>query len=202
MMNGDQVIASVRDEDIDPHARISRQALAKSVVEKMKAAIAQDRKNRSPKELLHEIIYTVLTTLGLILFLIAASLIYSRIYNYIRNGTERFVPSLKIKSYEILTSQRLSDFLVWLVQASRLLVTIVAFYVYLPLVLSFFPATANFAPKLYGYVVDPLKSMFTVVLDYIPKLFFIVILILLTRYLLRIRSAPLPQLAIALRESS
>jgi small-conductance mechanosensitive channel len=66
------------------------------------------------------------------------------------------------------------------------LLIIVILFFYLPLLFSFFPQTENLVNRFYQYIADPVKSVGRGLLNFLPNLFYIFIIILIARYLLRI----------------
>ena len=67
----------------------------------------------------------------------------------------------------------------------RVLVYAILLYVSLPVVFSIFPATQGYSEKLFGYVLGPFKDLIWGVINYIPKLVAIVVIVVMTRYLVR-----------------
>jgi small-conductance mechanosensitive channel len=63
---------------------------------------------------------------------------------------------------------------------------LVVSYVYLQTVLALFPWTRWFASNLLNQIINPLTSIGAAIVDYLPKLLFLVILILITRYILKL----------------
>ncbi|RYZ77702.1 MAG: mechanosensitive ion channel family protein [Proteobacteria bacterium] len=125
-------------------------------------------------------------TVALILLLFLFGRIFPKIHSRISSSEGRIIKSVKIQSFELLNAARITGFLHWLVSAFRIAVTLLALYIYIPLVLSFFPWTSSWSPKLLGYVVTPFVTLFHVVVDYIPKLFFVIAITLITRYVLKL----------------
>jgi small-conductance mechanosensitive channel len=186
IMADDTVIASLRDEDVSSKIAPNRQEMAKVVASRMRKAIKADRVLKSPTEIFWGVGYTLLATLGLILVLSLLGRLFPRFYSLIQQNEGRYIRSIKIKTFEILNSARIVAVLLWLAKALRVLITVMIFYIYIPLLLSFFPWTANWTPKLYGYIVDPIVKIFNVAVAFIPNLFFIIAISLVTRYLLKL----------------
>ncbi|RYZ94394.1 MAG: mechanosensitive ion channel, partial [Proteobacteria bacterium] len=84
-----------------------------------------------------------------------------------------------------MNAARIIAVLEWIAGMVRVVITLLALYIYVPLVLSFFPWTANWAPKLFSYILDPLYTILRVVLEFIPNLFFLLAIALVTRYVLK-----------------
>jgi small-conductance mechanosensitive channel len=69
---------------------------------------------------------------------------------------------------------------------SKALLILLLIYVYLNSVLNLFPWTRYIAQSIINYTVEPLLIMARAIIDYLPKLFFLIILILVVRYLLKL----------------
>ena len=67
----------------------------------------------------------------------------------------------------------------------RWVLIIVLVNITLPTILSIFPATEGIAAKLIGFILTPLKNVVFGFIDFIPSLFAIVIIIMVTRYVVR-----------------
>jgi small-conductance mechanosensitive channel len=181
---GDLTIVSLTHQDaLD--AKKPRQSLAAEVSSAVKDAIQEERKARSPRQLATSIAFAGATTLLLILLLFALRASFPRLYATIKRARGKTIKPLRIRTLDILSAERITDTLVWLAQSTYFLLTLTLFYVYVPLVLSYFPWTANFAPKIFHFILNPIKKIAIVFYDYVPNLFFILVAIFVTRYVLR-----------------
>lgn len=179
---GDEVVMTVMDADVVPGG-LSRSALASGYANRILQAAAAAVWARSPTGLIVEIGKTILATAGLILLLYGLRVLFNRLYGFLRGPG---VPPLHLKRFELLSARRFSEVLTAVARGIRVVVTLLLFYIYVPLVLSFFPWTAPYAAKIVGYVVTPLKAVGTGFLEYLPKIFFIAVIVLVTRYLLKL----------------
>lgn len=182
----DVVIANFTEADAKSNKVDSAQTLAENTIAKIQNAAKREREAMTANSLLSGIIYTLIATLVLIAILTVFSFGYPKVYERIENSKGKFIRSFRIQSFEILTADRIVETLLWLAQVSRLLLTLLVFYIYVPLVLSQFPMTADWAPQILGYIVDPLQQLGAVVIEYIPKLFFLAVIWFATRFLLRV----------------
>ncbi|WKW13251.1 mechanosensitive ion channel family protein [Pseudogemmatithrix spongiicola] len=94
------------------------------------------------------------------------------------------LPSLRIKTLELLTAEQVAQGLAAVLRFLRVAVILVLLYFYLPLVLGFFPWTEPYADRLLGYVLDPLGRVGWGILEYLPNIAFIAVIIVVTRYAL------------------
>lgn len=94
------------------------------------------------------------------------------------------LPSLRIKTLEILTAEQVAQGLTAALRFTRVAVVLLLLYFYLPLVLGFFPWTEPYADRLLDYVLEPLGRVGWGVLEYLPNIAFIAVIIVVTRYAL------------------
>ena len=138
-----------------------------------------------PDGLFLSVIYAVISTIALLIILYILNIIFAKLTERVTNWKGTKIRSFRIRSLELLTAERLITTILWLFHAIRILLTLLLLYFYIPLVFSFFPWTEDFVPTLLHYVIDPLKTVFAVIIAYVPKIFLIVIVILITKYILR-----------------
>ncbi|HEY4320997.1 MAG TPA: mechanosensitive ion channel domain-containing protein [Gemmatimonadales bacterium] len=86
----------------------------------------------------------------------------------------------------MLSSARLGDGLTVIARSARTLLTLLMFYVYLPLVLSFFPWTQPMSRRIVGYVTTPLRSLLNGFLAYLPNVLFAIIIVIVARYVIKV----------------
>lgn len=181
----DYYIVSLRDGDFDYPQDQTFEEAAKDVVGKIKAIIITQREVQGPENLIKGFIYTGVATLFFVLVLFVFSKIFPRIYNFIEEKGKG-IPSFKIQTWEVLSSARVVQFILWLTHVLRIVLTLAAFYIYIPMVLSFFPQTAPMAPYIFNFIADPLKQILNTFLGFIPNLFFIIVVAFIATYSLKL----------------
>ncbi|WP_449244521.1 mechanosensitive ion channel family protein [Desulfobacca acetoxidans] len=95
------------------------------------------------------------------------------------------IPSLKIQSYELLSAERLTAILKGLVRILRYACYLILSYTFIPLVLSVFPGPRKYVLQYLSYIIVPLETLFHGIVAFIPNFFFIVVIILVIRYVLK-----------------
>lgn len=68
----------------------------------------------------------------------------------------------------------------------RIGVIALSLFVFAPFMFSFFPWAENVVNLFYGYIAKPIKFIFYGVIDFIPSLFFILIIVFFARYIVRV----------------
>ena len=180
---GDLNLVSLRERDLEDHADL--ETSARAIAESIRQSIGEYRARRSPRTILLGAIYTALSTLALII----ALMVLGRGKRYLTikasTFTEHYVANLKIKSYQLVSPHRIHQLLAALLTAARVLATLILFYVYVPLVLSFFPWTARWAPTIINAILDPVRNLASILIAYAPNLFYIAVILAFTHYTMK-----------------
>ncbi|WP_297096483.1 mechanosensitive ion channel family protein [uncultured Draconibacterium sp.] len=132
-------------------------------------------------------LYTILALAGLILIIFLINKFFSLL-------------NVKLEHYEKGLKQKRKSFLKYLLPNNtgniflliskivKFALLVVVLFLYLPFLFSFLPWTRDLADKFYGYLADPVKKIANDFVDFIPNLFSIFVIIMITRYLLKIMS--------------
>jgi small-conductance mechanosensitive channel len=184
MAEGRQIV-SIFDTDASLEG-IPRQVLTKAYVVKLREAIDAYRIDRSPKNILRGLEYTLLATIVLAVSLLTLLRLYRKVYSILEGRFKTKVSSLHIKSFEILHAETVWSILTYSLRSVRLIIVLLIIYIYLHFVLRFFPWTRPFAGHLLDYVLMPVLDIGRSFLEYIPSLIFIAILVVVVRYALKI----------------
>ena len=180
----DLIVMSVTDQDAKV-AGMSRHALASIDAQRISSALATLRKEYSLKSLMLGGVYAVVVTAFLILILRLLGFLFPKLYRKLDSWRGRRIPSLRIQKYELVPSDRIADFAIELARLLRLAVLVVVVYFYASLVLGFFPWTRGYAGILVGYVLSPLKLVGREFVAYLPNVFFIAVVVLVSYYVIR-----------------
>jgi small-conductance mechanosensitive channel len=96
------------------------------------------------------------------------------------------IPPIKIQTFEVISADRLTDALKWMVNKTKIIIYIILFYIFIPLFLSYFPRTRYFVLGYLDYFVVPFKTIFQGIISFIPNLIFIAVTFYVVRYFLRL----------------
>jgi small-conductance mechanosensitive channel len=179
-----QPIIHISDKDA-LEAGTDRQQLAENYLSSIREAFSEVIDSRTGVYWVKRVGFTLLTLLGLILIFIALN----RIFKWINNKLSNYEKGIKRKRTSIikyfLPNQSPNVFL-FLSKVVKVLLIILILFFYLPLLFSFFPATENMVNRFYQYIADPVKSVGMGLLNFLPNLFYIFVIIIIARYLIRI----------------
>ena len=181
----DYYILTFRPGDFDHPMTESFDVASQTVVENLKKIMIEMRAQKGPQTLIKGAIYTAIASLVLIIVLIILSKVFARIFNLIE-VKGKTIPSLKIQNWEVLNSARVISFILVIVRIIKTLLTLLALYIYIPLVMSFFPATAPMAPYIFNFIANPLKNIFQSIVNFIPNFFIILVIGFFTTYTLKL----------------
>ncbi len=181
IMAGDQPIMSVFDADAAPEG-VSRQVMSKAYVAKIRKAIETYRQDRASGKVLWGSGYA----LGATLLFIALLFLIRRIFRWMLSAVEaRYmakIRGLQAKSHDIFRMEWIWTAIRGGLSAVRVILLLLITFFYINLVLSLFPWTRTYAIPLLELVLDPLRSIGIAVFGYLPKLVFLIVLVLVARY--------------------
>jgi small-conductance mechanosensitive channel len=182
---GDRIIMSVTEADAAPLKR-PRQEVAKEYAEEIRAAIRQHREDYSRDSIISGVVYTVIATVILFALLLVVRKLFQKAMLVIEERYKSRIGSIHIQSFQIVRAERVHSAVTALVNSARIILIVLLVYTYLNLALTFFPWTRPFAAQLLGYVLMPLRAIALGILGQIPNLFFLAVLVLVTRYFLKL----------------
>jgi small-conductance mechanosensitive channel len=185
IVSSDNILMSVFDVDAQAEGQ-DRQALAAVYARLLQAEIDQYRRDHSYGSLLKASLLALLATLALTVALFLIQRLYRKIESEMVVWSHtRIVPTLLHKS-EIIRPEQMSSLILGVGKFIRLAAVLVLLYFYIGTVFSFFPATHALAGGLLDFVIGPLKTILHALRIQVPKLFFIFILALITKYALKL----------------
>ncbi len=186
VMVSDAVLFTVTDADADSANHAIRAALAAERARAVTRAIKARVPTAIIKVVLLGALLTIVATAVFFFALKGLSRSLAVVIRRLRSWRGTRIPALRLRRFEIFSSAQITEFLISVVRVLRAALVLVAGYAYISLVFSFFPWTRGLAGQLLGYVVEPLRGIGMAFVEFVPKLFFIVVIIIVTRYVLKI----------------
>jgi small-conductance mechanosensitive channel len=99
-------------------------------------------------------------------------------------GTQHF-HAVKIKKVVLMDVSQILKLSAQLISILKLIVSLFQLIITIPIVFHLFESTRGIASKLFGYILGPLKQFVFGLINYIPNLFAIAVILLISRYILR-----------------
>jgi small-conductance mechanosensitive channel len=182
---GSRVLMTVTAADAEA-AGMEHAALAAELSQRMQAALRTATYDASLRAIMVGVALTILATAAAWLLIRLILTGFARLEALVRRWHGTRIRSVKFQKLELLSAARIIRALLWLVRVTRVVLVLLVAYVYLPLVLSFFPWTRPYAGRLLEYVGAPFAAVGGALLDYLPNIFFIAVIVLVTVYLLKV----------------
>ena len=181
---GDLIIMSLSDEDALSKG-VSNQELADQYIAVIDEAFKEAYKERS--------LLTILTRIGLVLLVLTGIwlmiMLIQRGHKYVERKIEenshKWLRDFSYKGYMLITAQQAMNLINWALKLLKWVIIILLIYLLLPLLFSIFPFTRGWASTLFGLVWSPFKKMVIAVWRYLPKLFTIIVICFVFKYLIR-----------------
>jgi small-conductance mechanosensitive channel len=183
-----KILATALDEDA--HAiGIKREIAAHVMLEKIKEIIVQYRSERTLKAIVGMLLRAAIWTVLLLALLFGINWSFRRIDAFLEKNVRERIEKLETRSSRVVQARQLWEFMRSVVRGIRILLILVLVYFFLNSVLTIFPWTRHIARSLLDFALNPLADIAKAVIDYLPSLFFLVVLIFLARYLLKMMHA-------------
>jgi len=180
----DFVIMSLSEADVAP-LELPRQKVAVMYVQLIKTAFIEHIEDKSLVDWLIRIGLTVLTLFGLIVIFF----LINRLFKWINKKLIDYEKGLKRKRksvFRYLAPKGPEYFFIFVSNVLKFVLIVLVLFFYLPLLFSFLPWTKGLVSQFYAYIADPVKFIVNGIVDFLPNLFYVIIIILVARYLLRI----------------
>lgn len=165
---------------------VSLALLAESHKKRIAAAIQEFRDDRSQERLIRNGLFALGATVVLILAMWAVLRLCALLERLAEHRLHKSIEQLADKAYNILHAGQLWRVVAVALRVLRLVLIVALIYFYLNAVLGLFPWTRPLAVVLFALILNPLRSIGAGFLDALPNLFFLVILFLVVRYLLKL----------------
>ncbi|HUJ18008.1 MAG TPA: mechanosensitive ion channel family protein [Nitrospirota bacterium] len=188
IMAGDRFIMSVFDADAELD-KVPRQILAKVYVTKIRATVEAYRRDRGSRNILRGAASALGATLGLIALVLLIDRAFRRLIAAVEVRFTARIRELQAISHDIVRTEWIWGMIRGSLKAVRVILILLAVFFYISLVLSLFPWTRTYATLFLDLVLAPLGSIGTAVLEYLPKLVFLIILFFVARYALNLLRA-------------
>lgn len=181
---GDTILMSVTEADAQAEGK-PRLALAEEYAAKIRAAVVAHNKAYSMRTILFGALYSLLATLALIVALAVINHFLPKIVATIESWRGAYIRSIRIQSIEVINEERIAALIISLVRGIRAILMLGLFYLYIPLVLSFFPWTRGMATQLFEYILTPIEKVGLSFVSYLPNIFFLLVIGAVTHYAIK-----------------
>ncbi|HET9066913.1 MAG TPA: mechanosensitive ion channel domain-containing protein [Gemmatimonadales bacterium] len=186
VMLGERPLMTVLPGDADS-AGVPAATLAGRYRDALAVAYTSSAINWRWEQILRGLLYTLLTTAVafLLAWLIRQIVIRAtRLLGLLR--ASRRLPSVKFQRLELLSAERIADLGTLILGVLRVVAWVLLGYFYIVLVLSYFPWTRELSSQILQYATAPLGAVARSIADYLPNIFFIAVIVVVTRWVLQL----------------
>lgn len=181
---GETSLISLADADAKV-AKRPRPELAQEYLQQIASSIDRYREERTSQSLIRSAFYTGMISIAFLLVGIILNYTFPRIVDRLNSWRHTILPSLRIQSFELISSDRLADMSIGFLQTVRSLLNLGICVLYIPIVFQFFPGTRYFSKLFWSYLRSAANLAGGEVLQYLPNLFSVVLVVVITSYILR-----------------
>jgi small-conductance mechanosensitive channel len=172
---GQHLLMVITERDVS-RLGVARQTAAAQAARRFEEAIRAERLRYAPEALARSGIYGLIATVLLLAALWLLSRLTRTLHRFVERWRARRLDSLRLQGVEIVSTGRISAFIARGVALARLVFYLLAFDAYLTYVLALFPWTRAWSFTLLDSVVSPLRAAGRAFLEYLPSLFFVLVI--------------------------
>lgn len=184
LMYGNKVLLSLTDQDALWEG-LTRDSLAKERRQEVITKLHEMKEEHGFWRIAKRIFFFLLVIVGQYLLFRLTNWIFRKLKVHILRLKDTKIKPVSIQGYELLDSQKQANLLVFLTSIGRYILMGLQLLISVPLVFIIFPQTEGLAYRLLSYIWNPIRSIFVGIIDYIPKLFTILVIWYAVRYLVR-----------------
>ncbi len=185
MFAGDELLLKLLEVDARVED-VSLPTLAEAHRYRIIRAVNEYREDRSQTVLVQNGLFALVATLALVFAVWVMLRLFRLAHGWAEQRLQSSIHDLASKTFHLFHAGRVWQLLAASLRVLRFVLIAALIYFYLNAVLGLFPWTRPFAVTLLALVLTPLKSMGLGLVAALPKLTFLVILVFVVRYLLKL----------------
>ena len=182
MINQKKVfVITQKDADVE---KIPLAMFAGVVIERLEDSLVKVEV-LTPKEWAQRIGYFSFSFIALLIFIKLLNWSFRRLDKRLSKIEKKFLRKNRNLLKYFIPKDTVNIF-VFLSKVVRVGILVLVLMVYAPFMFSFFPWAERIVNLFYGYISSPVEYVFYGFVDFIPSLFFIIIIIIISRYIVRV----------------
>lgn len=181
----DTLILTISNADALAESK-PRQELAKDFANIIQQTLIELKADYNNKNILIGILLTLLASVALILFLKIENLFFNKLQEKFESAESKLLRPIKVQKLELLSIEKIKGLLIIAMQFIRSAIAILALIFYLPLIFYFFPWTRSLSATFLNYILTVFSRLWQTLAEYLPNLFILVIIVIVTFYSIRL----------------
>lgn len=184
LMYGEKILMAITPEDID-QSGMEGDLLSAQYLGSLRSQVAIYAENHSllKQITLGGIFLGVCIVLGLLVAFLNRQA--NKLVQKFKIILETKLPELRIRNYQVLAKGSSARLIEFLLKGLKIILLLIFVNIALPLSLRIFPSTEGIGRTLLSYIMDPLIYIGRGFIGYIPELFTIAVIILVTRFIIK-----------------
>lgn len=183
-LSQESIILTITENDAKAEDATEKE-LSEKYINKIQESIAKYREERNSTNIVRGLFLSLISTLILIIVLWLFNSFLGEIYNNFNSG-ERKLNGITIRGIELISGERLTNNIIGLIKNIKLLLNFGLIVIYLSIVSSFFPTTKLFSLQIWNYFFNAIKLISQNFIEYLPNLFILTIIFLLSSNVIRL----------------
>ncbi|MBD0287178.1 MAG: mechanosensitive ion channel family protein [Flavisolibacter sp.] len=179
--NNDMIVMSVSEIDALYFGKTPEQ-LGTEYLRVIRQTIHQKRDTNSLVNWLRRLGYVALVIAGIAMVIYIINRLFRIFSRTLIRKKDTYFRGISIHHFRLFTPQQHLTFILRALSTARIIAVLLALYLSLPVLFSIFPQTKAYAYKLLNWIISPIKSVLSSIVQYLPNLFTIVVIYLFTRY--------------------
>jgi small-conductance mechanosensitive channel len=180
-----QLLLAITNKDAS-YSELNRPQLAASYLAILKHKLGNVFANNSFKQVIINIVEAVVVIILLIVLIWGLNRGSRWVKLKIINSWESRLAKLAEKGAPVAYGKRLLPLITTLLRIARFIIIILLVYLALPVLFFIFPSSKPIATQLFGYIINPLKSILLALFYYIPNLLTVAVIYIVTRYIIKL----------------
>lgn len=164
----------------------SQTELAQRYANIIKNTIVKYKEQNSLKSVLIRLAELLLVLFITFILLWAINRLFDFLKKITLNSEHRFLTSIRIRNYDFIKKPGIVKALVKLLAILRIVFLLFLLITIIPLIFDIFPSTQYLSKIIVQWISEPIKNVGIAIIGYLPHLFYIVIIAVITRYVLKI----------------
>jgi small-conductance mechanosensitive channel len=179
LVYNDQILATVTIDDAKAHKSSTRK-LAYEFSRKLRSALSEKKEEITAGRMAYAVSATVIATIVLLIFSAIVFQLGAYINKKLHESKGSNLKSIKIQKATLMSADMMANLIGSVIQIVQWIVVLAAIYVYLLFILEAFPNTTAIGLKLKEASLSPVTQAMEAFLNYLPSLFAILVIALLT----------------------
>jgi len=163
---------------------VERALVAETLLVRVREAVKAYREDRKPRVLLLNAGYAVLLSGLAVLVFFGSRWGLRRFSAWVEDRIPEHLETVEAKSFNLLQADQIWNLFRRAVTLAGILLAAVLAFLFIDAVLGLFPWTRLLATRLFDFFIDPLRTIGTDILDYLPNLGYLLVIVIIVRYLI------------------